>query len=76
MAHILEKYSEWTFGETKHDSKDGGLNAFDKDELLSIVTLYWMSNTITSSMRFYSENLQFKPEDLEMQRSIHKNSYL
>jgi microsomal epoxide hydrolase len=57
MAYILEKYSVWTFGESIYDKEDGGLNSFEKDDLLTVVTLYWMSNTITSSIRFYKNSV-------------------
>ena len=75
-AYIMEKFSSWT-NMANRDVEDGNLTEkFTLDELLTNVMVYWTTNSITSSMRFYSENLQFKPEDLEMQRSIHKNSYL
>ena len=55
MAYVLEKYSSWTF-DRQHEilgKKDGNLNKFDRDELLTIITYYWMTNSITSSMRYY-----------------------
>lgn len=58
MAYILEKYSTWSNNyETEViNNRDGSLNKFSKDDLLTIVTLYWMTNTITSSMRYYKCN--------------------
>ena len=55
MAYILEKYSSWTFDQETQifGYKDGGLNKYDRDQLLRIITYYWMSNSITSSVRFY-----------------------
>ena len=55
LAYILEKYSSWSFNFDKQISgtADGSLNKFNQDDLLTIATLYWMSNSITSSIRFY-----------------------
>ena len=54
-AWILEKFAEWS---------DRGLS---RDELLANVTLYWMTETIHSSFRLYSENrnrpFHFGPDD-------------
>jgi pimeloyl-ACP methyl ester carboxylesterase len=54
-AWILEKFDEWS---------DRGLS---RDELLANVTLYWMTETIHSSFRLYSENrnrpFHFGPDD-------------
>jgi hypothetical protein len=55
LTYILEKYSVWTFDFKTQimGVKDGGLSKFSKDDLLSVVTYYWMTNSITSSMRYY-----------------------
>jgi pimeloyl-ACP methyl ester carboxylesterase len=60
-AWILEKFREWS-------DWDGDLyQSFSRDELLTNVTLYWMTETIHSSFRMYFENrnapLQFGPGD-------------
>jgi pimeloyl-ACP methyl ester carboxylesterase len=60
-AWILEKFREWSHC-------DGDLfGPFDRDALLSNVTLYWMTETISSSFRMYFENrrapLRFQPGD-------------
>jgi microsomal epoxide hydrolase len=72
MAYILEKYSLGTFAETKDGLKDGGLEAYEKDDLLTIVTLYWMTNTITSSIRFYKNSVV----PLDSMRNIIKKSHI
>ena len=56
-AYILEKFSTWT--DIRNINKpDGGLtNKFTMDELLTNVLIYWFSQNITPSMRFYKENL-------------------
>jgi hypothetical protein len=55
LAYIMEKYSSWSFDfDTEiRGKRDGGLDKFNRDELLTITTLYWMSNSITSSIRLY-----------------------
>lgn len=54
-AYILEKFSTWTDA-SKIDREDGGLlEKFTLDELLDNLMLYWVTNSVTSSMRLYSE---------------------
>jgi pimeloyl-ACP methyl ester carboxylesterase len=60
-AWILEKFREWS-------DCDGELyQRFTRDELLTNVTLYWMTETIHSSFRLYFEGrkapLQFGPDE-------------
>ena len=48
-AWILEKFHRWS-------DCDGNVELqFTKDELLANITLYWVTGTITSSMRLYYE---------------------
>lgn len=49
-AWIIEKFNSWS------DNKGNIENTFSKDELLANVTLYWLTETIHSSMRIYNEN--------------------
>lgn len=54
-AYILEKFST---GTARHyrSLPDGGLTEkFSMDELLTIVTIYWINGNIASSLRFYKE---------------------
>jgi pimeloyl-ACP methyl ester carboxylesterase len=58
-AWIIEKFRDWA-------DCDGDVEKrFSKDELLTNVTLYWMTETIHSSCRLYFEGrkapLQFRP---------------
>lgn len=60
-AWILEKFRDWS-------DCDGDIERrFTKDELLSNITLYWMTETIHSSCRLYYEDdrapLHFKEGD-------------
>lgn len=62
-AYILEKFSTWT--DFKNRSlEDGGLeNKFNLDDLLTNIMIYWTTNSIVSSMRFYRETLKNQIED-------------
>jgi pimeloyl-ACP methyl ester carboxylesterase len=52
-AWILEKWRSWA------DSGGDLDRRFSRDFLLTIVTLYWVTRTITSSMRDYIDNGRF-----------------
>jgi len=56
-AYILEKFSSWT--DMNARNTDCGLldKYWSKDDLLDNIMIYWLNNNITSSMRFYKENL-------------------
>jgi pimeloyl-ACP methyl ester carboxylesterase len=47
---IIEKFNGWS------DNNGNIENIFTKEELLANVTLYWITQTIHSSMRIYNEN--------------------
>lgn len=51
---IIEKIREWA------DCKGNPESVFTKDELLSNVTLYWLTQTIHSSIRLYKENSKIR----------------
>uniref|UniRef100_T1IXJ3 Epoxide hydrolase n=1 Tax=Strigamia maritima TaxID=126957 RepID=T1IXJ3_STRMM len=54
-AYTLEKFSTWVNPSYK-TLADGGLTKkFTLDELLTNVMLYWVTGSITSSVRFYKE---------------------
>jgi microsomal epoxide hydrolase len=55
MTYILEKFSTWT-NPNFRNLADGGLEKkFTKDELLTIVTIYWINGNILPSQRYYRE---------------------
>jgi len=55
-AWVLEKWRAWA-------DSGGDLDAtFSRDFLLTVVTLYWATQTITSSMRDYADNRQLAAE--------------
>lgn len=49
-AWILEKFYGWS------DNNGDLESVFTKDELLGNITLYWLTQTISSSIRMYQEN--------------------
>ncbi|XP_062851855.1 epoxide hydrolase 1 [Trichomycterus rosablanca] len=56
-AYILEKFSTWVDFKNR-DLQDGGLEStFSLDDLLTNIMIYWTTGSITSSMRFYKENM-------------------
>ncbi|KAM5163809.1 epoxide hydrolase 1-like [Mantella aurantiaca] len=56
-AYILEKFSTWTNSDYRA-LEDGGLERkYSLDDLLTNVMIYWISGSITSSMRLYKQNL-------------------
>ena len=46
LAWIAEKFGEWT---------DGGLASVDRDQMLTNITVYWLTRTAGSSARLYYE---------------------
>ncbi|KAH9400601.1 epoxide hydrolase [Tyrophagus putrescentiae] len=56
LAYILEKFSSWTNFNNVYKA-DGGLGSWPLDDLITNVMIYWLSNNVTSSLRFYRENL-------------------
>lgn len=49
LAWIVEKFREWT------DSKSVPEDAVDRDRILTIVSIYWLTGTAGSSAQFYYE---------------------
>lgn len=55
-AWILEKFREWS------DCNGDVYQRFSRDELLTNITLYWMTETIHSSFRIYYEDKNTPPQ--------------
>jgi pimeloyl-ACP methyl ester carboxylesterase len=53
LAWIAEKFGEWT---------DGGLGAVDRDQLLTNISVYWLTRTAGSSARLYYEAVRSETE--------------
>lgn len=56
-AYILEKFSTWTERSGLHKEDGGFLEHYSMDELLDNVMVYWVTGSITSSMRLYAEQM-------------------
>ena len=52
-AWIVEKYRSWS------DCNGDVESRFTKDELITTITIYWVTETISSSTRMYKENRSF-----------------
>lgn len=60
-AWIYEKFQAWT------DNKGEPEDALDRDEILDIVSLYWLTNSAASSARLYWESANaFQAQRLEL----------
>ncbi|KAF1585338.1 UNVERIFIED_CONTAM: Epoxide hydrolase 1, partial [Eudyptes robustus] len=56
LAYIGEKFSTWTNAKFVQE-KDGGLEKyFTKDEVLTIISIYWFNQNILASQRLYKES--------------------
>ncbi|XP_066903099.1 juvenile hormone epoxide hydrolase 2 isoform X2 [Halyomorpha halys] len=55
---VLEKFSTWS-NPKRRLHYDGVLKAFDENDLLDIIMIYWLTNSVTTSLRFWKET--FKP---------------
>jgi hypothetical protein len=55
-AWILEKWRSWS------DCRGEPASRFSRDFLLTVVTVYWVRSTITSSMRDYYDNRRWQGE--------------
>lgn len=59
-TYILEKFSTWTNPEWRKLSNGGLQNKYEMVDLLDNVMIYWVTGSITSSMRLYSETFSTK----------------
>lgn len=67
-AYILEKFSTWT-NPAKRELTNGGLDKdFTNDALIDNIMIYYLSNSITTSVRLYAESLSSRHHGLEMDR--------
>ena len=58
LSWIIEKMWEWSHHSDEDLFVDNGIT---KDEMLGNVTLYWLTQSITSSVRVYKEHLLVAP---------------
>lgn len=68
-AYILEKFATWTHPNYKALA-DGGLdNRKDlQDAILDNIMIYYLTNSITTSMRLYAESFTRKQRDYQLER--------
>ncbi|XP_025832015.1 juvenile hormone epoxide hydrolase 1-like isoform X2 [Agrilus planipennis] len=65
-AYIIEKFSTWT-NKNWRDKEDGGLQQkFTYTDLLDNVMIYWVTGSITTSVRLYSENFNKQQTSLNL----------
>lgn len=65
-AYILEKFSTWT-NPAYRDLPDGGLGKdYTNDALIDNVMIYYLSNSITTSVRLYAESMGIRHQALRM----------
>lgn len=55
LGWMLEKYHEWTFHEPSEINTNSVPKTISRDEFLTQVTIYWMTNSMSSSYRLYHE---------------------
>ena len=67
-AYILEKFSTWT-NKAYKERDDGGLTEkYTLDELLDNIMIYWVSNSIATSVRLYAENFNSAYRALKVEK--------
>lgn len=67
-AYILEKFTTWTNPAWK-DLDDGGLTKkYSLTNLLDNIMIYWVSRSVTTSMRLYSESFNKAQYNLQIGR--------
>lgn len=68
-VYILEKFSTWTNKAYRKRDDGGVLDKFSLDELLDNIMVYWITNSITSSVRLYAENFSSANRALLMDKA-------
>lgn len=65
-AYILEKFTTWTNPQWKEKLNGGLTEKFTYTKLLDNVMIYWVTGSITTSMRIYSETFSKTQMSLNM----------
>ncbi|KAL7073676.1 hypothetical protein ACQ4LE_007374 [Meloidogyne hapla] len=60
LAYILEKFSTWTNPSFRSLPDGGILKKYSRDDILTIISIYWFQGNILSSQRYYKENFSNK----------------
>ncbi|CAO3639281.1 unnamed protein product [Mucor hiemalis] len=58
LAWMLEKYHDWTYHPADRQDTEALPRTISSKEFLTQVSIYWMTNTMSSSIRIYYECLQ------------------
>ena len=68
-AYMLEKFSTWTNKEYRY-LPDGGLEKLEyfQDAILDNIMIYYLTNSITTSVRLYAEAFSIKQMSYHMDR--------
>lgn len=76
LGWMLEKYHEWTFHEPSEVNTNSVPKTISPDEFLTQVTIYWMTNSMSSSYRLYHEVKRDKMKGfIEMTSTVIKVPY-
>ncbi|CAL7939634.1 unnamed protein product [Xylocopa violacea] len=67
-AYILEKFVFSTFRTFKENNNDNMIGKFTLNELLDNLMIYWITNSGTTSVRLYAENLSSTYRALQIER--------
>lgn len=62
VAYMLDRYSFSTNPNWLHKENGGILPTYDLDFLLDNIMIYWVTNSITTSMRLYAETNNWKSQ--------------
>ncbi|XP_025831990.1 juvenile hormone epoxide hydrolase 2-like [Agrilus planipennis] len=74
-AYILEKFISWT-DHSLIGKEDGGLERkFKLDDLLDNVMIYWVTESITTSVCLYAENFSKENRTLQLEGMKTKQNY-
>lgn len=70
-SYILEKFAVWT-NKTNKFLPDGGIEKkFTLTDLLDNVMIYWVTDSITTSMRLYAESFNSAQFSLGMDKYVY-----
>lgn len=73
-AYILEKFITWTNPDGKNLYDGALLKKYEYTALLDNIMIYWVTGTITTSMRIYAEVFNVKQTSQELPRCVPSSS--
>lgn len=69
-AYMLEKFITWTNPNFNKMTNGGILQKYSYTQLLDNIMIYWLTNSITTSMRIYAESVSIAHRRLEAERQV------